>query len=103
MKKLLEASQKAEQDTATYMTAQLRRQALHSGWDADVANTLHVSQVDGKFVAKVHPNHTDRAFVHEYGTETIRPTATIRKFMNNPKHVNDAYMVTLNNRWKEVK
>lgn len=85
------------------MTAQLRRQALHSGWDADVANTLHVSHVDDKFVVNIHPKHADRAFVHEYGDEDVKPTAAIRKFMNNPKNAEDAFMVTLNNHWKEVK
>ena len=103
MKKLLEASHKAKQDTAAYMTAQLRRQALHNGWDADVVSTLHVTHADGKFAAQVHPDHADRAFVHEYGNETVRPTATIRKFMNDPENVNSAFMVTLNRRWKAIK
>jgi hypothetical protein len=103
VKKLLEAADKAKQDTARYMTAQLRRQALHHGWDADVVSTLHVSHADGKFSAQVHPDHADRAFVHEYGNEHVRPTAVIRKFMNDPQHVNNAFIVTLNNRWKEVK
>ena len=103
MKKLLEATQKAKQDTARYMTAQLRKQAVHSGWDPEVASTLHVAHEGGKFTAKVHPDYADRAFVHEYGNESVKPTAAIRKFMNDPKHLNDAFMVTLNNRWKETK
>jgi hypothetical protein len=103
VKKLLEASQKAKQDTARYMTGQLRKQALHNGWDADVVSTLHVTHADGKFSAQVHPDHADRAFVHEYGNERVRPTAVIRKFMNDPQHVNNAFMVTLNRRWKETK
>lgn len=103
MKKLLEATQKAKQDTARYMTAQLRKQAAQSGWDPEVASTLNIAHEGGKFTAKVHPDHADRAFVHEYGDENVKPTAAIRKFMNDPKHVNDAFMVTLNNRWKEAK
>jgi glucose/arabinose dehydrogenase len=103
VKKLLEATQKAKQDTARYMTAQLRKQAVHSGWDPEVASTLHVAHEGGKFTAKVHPDYADRAFVHEYGDENVKPTAAIRKFMNDPKHTNDAFMVTLNNRWKETK
>lgn len=103
MKKLLEATQKAKQDTAQYMTAQLRQHAIQNGWDADVANTLQVAHENGKFVAKVHPDYADRAFVHEYGTETVRPTATIRKFMNDPHVINNAFMVTLDRRWKEMK
>lgn len=103
MKKLIEATQKAKQDTARYMTAQLRNHAIQNGWDADVADTLQVTHENGKFVAKVHPDYSDRAFVHEYGDENVKPTATIRKFMNDPKVVNDAFMVTLDKRWKEMK
>jgi hypothetical protein len=103
VKKLLEATQKATQDTARYMTSQLRSQAQQSGWDPEVASTLNVVHENGKFQAKIPSSHADRAFVHEYGNENIKPTAAIRKFMNNPKNVEDAFMVTLNNRWGQTK
>lgn len=101
MKKLLAASQRAQQDTARYMTRQLRNSALNAGWDADVVQNLHVVNEDGKFQTKVHPDYADRAFVHEFGNETTRPTAAIRKFGNDGDAYDKAFMVSLKMRWKQ--
>jgi hypothetical protein len=90
VKKLLEATQKAAKSTAGFMTMQLRQSALQHGWDSDVVAHLHVVHEDGKFKTHVEPEYADRAWVHEYGTEHIRPTAVLRKYSNNPKVAKEA-------------
>lgn len=106
MKKFLEAKQKAAQkaahDTARIMTSQLRQHALESGWDADVVNNLSVINKNGKFTTDIHPSYANRAFTHEYGDEHNRPTATIRKYLNDPVHTNNAFMVALEHHWKKA-
>jgi hypothetical protein len=102
VKKLAEATHKAKADTARFMTMQLRQHALSYGWDAEVANNLSVVHENGNFHAKVHPDHTDRAFVHEYGNEHTRPTAAIRKFMSDPTNANNAFMVSVNRHWEKM-
>jgi hypothetical protein len=92
LKRLRQATQSAVQDTAVSMTNQLRQSALKSGWDKDVVANMHVQHSDGKFNVHVSPEYKDRAFVHEFGNETVRPTAVIRKFSSNTKEVQQSFM-----------
>jgi hypothetical protein len=80
---LHEALKSAAADTAKFMTSELRHHALSDGWDPEVANSLHV-HYDGKsYGVHIPEEHYNKAFEHEYGTESTRPLATIRKFSNN--------------------
>ena len=103
MKRLLEATQKAKQDTARVLTSQLRQHALNSGWHPEVVDHIAVTNKGGKFTADIHPDYAARAFTHEYGNETTRPTATIRKFLNNPRNINTAAMAVINHHLKASK
>ena len=103
MKRLLEVTQKAKADTARLMTSQLRQHAHESGWDGDVIDSLQVVHEDGKFRTQIHPDYAARAFTHEYGSETVKPTGTIRKYMNDPIHTGDAFMAALEHHWKKAK
>jgi hypothetical protein len=80
--KVKEAIQKSTGDVASSLTTKLRESALEHGWDRDVVANLHVVHNNGSFDVHVHPDYKDRAFVHEYGNESVRPTAVIRKFSN---------------------
>lgn len=101
MKKLANTLHKAKQDTARFMTQQLQQHVLQHGWDADVAANLHVVHKDGRLVTEVHPNYADRAFVHEYGNETQRPTAAIRKYANNSITAEKAFGMLFEHHWKQ--
>jgi hypothetical protein len=97
------ASHKAAQDTASFMTHQLRQSALQHGWDKDVAENTHVEYGSGKFTVKVHPDYSSRAFVHEYGSETQRPTAVIRKYVNDTSVAQGALISQMNEHYKAAK
>jgi hypothetical protein len=78
-----DAFDKAFHDTAKDMTEELRQNALDGGWHADVVNNMSVkySENDG-FVVDIHPDYSDRAFMHEFGSPGKPPTAVIRKYRN---------------------
>lgn len=78
------ALDKATVDTTLYLTAELRNRARKDGWDGDVANGLRVVNSDGNLHVKFPDEVADRAWFHEYGNIEQTPTATLRKFDNNP-------------------
>jgi hypothetical protein len=78
-----EVYKKASKDTATSMTMELRKNALNAGWEKDVVDNMKVKYGKSGFKVRIHPDYQYRAHVHEYGTETKKPTAVIRKY-NNP-------------------
>jgi len=101
VKRLADTVHKAKQDTARFMTQQLRQHVLQHGWDADVAAHLSVVHKDGKLSTEVHPDYADRAFVHEFGNENQRPTAAIRKFANNTQVAEEAFKQLVHHHWKK--
>lgn len=80
MSHIKKAIQRAGHEAAAYMTADLRYRALEHGWDPEVVSNLHVQHSEGKFSTHVPAEHADKAFSHEYGTETTPPSAVIRKY-----------------------
>jgi hypothetical protein len=81
------------------MTSLLRQSALDHGWDSDVVSGLSVDHSDDKFSVKVHSSVADRAFVHEYGSEQKRPTAAIRKFLNDSSFAEKAFIKRLDHHY----
>lgn len=96
MKKLLEAAQKAKQDTAAYMTADVRNRALNDGWHPAVVSTLRIEHGKDGFQTKVNDEHAAAAFKHEFGDEHTRPSATVRKYANDSHASAQAFMASLN-------
>jgi hypothetical protein len=78
---------KAGVDTARSLTMDLHASAIEHGWHPDIARHLSVN-FDGK---NLHVNYPDHVKSHienlEYGTETQRPTAVIRKFKNKTENI----------------
>lgn len=83
MKHLLEAVKKAAKDTSAYMTFDVRNSARAHGWSPEEAASLRVRYDDGKFTVHAEGEHAEAALTKEYGTETERPTAVIRKYSNS--------------------
>lgn len=77
------------------MEGEIRQLAQAHGWDKSVVNNLHVRYEDNKFNVYVHDKLMDKAFVHEYGNETTRPTAVLRKYGNNPTGAGSAFIKSL--------
>jgi hypothetical protein len=86
LEKSLEAINVAAHKTAVEMTAEIRRSATEHGWHPDVVNNLYVGYDKGKFKVNVEPEFEERAHIHEYGSETSRPTAVLRKFSTTSAH-----------------
>ena len=84
MKSILNNIHKAAHDTAQFVEGQIREKALAHGWDKKVVENTHVRFQDNKFNVYVHDKYVGAALTHEYGDETSRPTAVIRKYDNNP-------------------
>lgn len=95
LRKLRQATQDAIQATSAQMTEQLRQSALKSGWDKDVVANMQVKHDGTKFNVHIHPDYNSRAFVHEYGSESVRPTAVLRKFSNDTKSVQKSFMANI--------
>ena len=92
MKKYIASIHKAAEQTATVMTHQVRQHASKSGWTPEAADSLNVKYVDGKFVA--HSSSGD-AFTHEYGSETSRPTAAVRKFSSQSNKISGPFFANI--------
>jgi hypothetical protein len=84
LKSILNNIHKAAHDTAQFVEGQIRENALAHGWDKKVVENTHVRFQDNKFNVYVHDEYVGAALTHEYGNETARPTAVIRKYDNNP-------------------
>lgn len=95
MEEIFSAINAAAEDAANYMTVDLRNRAHAAGWDHDVAEALHVQYADGKFSTHVSSEYADRAHLHEYGSEHIRPTGVMRKFANEHSDGHRAFALNL--------
>jgi hypothetical protein len=84
LKSILNNIHKAAHDTAQFVEGQIRQSALAHGWDKKVVENTHVRFQNNKFNVYVHDKYVGDALTHEYGNETSRPTAVIRKYNNNP-------------------
>lgn len=60
----------------------LRSSALSSGWPVSTSMSLAVEMKDGKIGVSYPDEIRDEVHSWEYGTETRRPHAVIRRFMN---------------------
>lgn len=85
MKHFTDAVHKAAHDAAKHMSTDLQKSALKHGWHSDVVRNMEVKFQDGKFNVDIHPDYKDRAFMHEFGDETTRPTAVLRKYDSQTK------------------
>jgi hypothetical protein len=80
MKHILDSLDLTSSLTARKLTAGIRRTAVRSGWNSEVARNLSVGYSDGKFEVKVPEEYQDAVMTLEYGNESVRPTSVIRKF-----------------------
>lgn len=83
MKKYLSAVTNATHDIAKFMTYDLRSVAVREGWEPEVASGLSISYDGNKFAYNLGDQFSEQAFNHEFGTETTRPKATVRRYLND--------------------
>lgn len=95
MKHVIDALDDAAAITASKLTAGIRRTAHESGWAPHIAESLSVVYKEGKFDVSVPEEHSDEAWKYEYGSQTRRPTAVIRKYQHSNAE-SKAFFSTLN-------
>jgi hypothetical protein len=96
VKHILEAIDRAAQDAAAYMTFDVRRSARSHGWSPEEASSLRVRYSDNDFGIHAEGSHAEKALTKEFGTESSRPTAVMRKYGNNPGKSEAIFMRQLN-------
>lgn len=95
MKHIHSAINEAAKQTSRYMTGQIRKEAKASGWPRHIAANMGVVYDDNRFQVHVHDRHFEEAQTLEYGTETQRPTAAIRRASNRTKEADQFFTSTL--------
>ena len=95
MKHVLKAFPQAAAEAARSMTFDIRKSALDHGWHPEVANSLFITHDGSSFRVHVPDQHKRTVHELEYGTETQRPTAVIRKFNNRPEFMEKALLKSL--------
>lgn len=86
MKKIFsEAINKAGEKAAEELSEQLSQNAISDGWPKGAANSLTVKFNSGQFEMSHAPEHGTVVFDMEFGTETSKGTATIRKTLSSEK------------------
>jgi len=92
---LAEAARKAAYQAGLYMTADVRHRAMEHGWHPEVASNTNIMYDGTQYKVEVHDDFESQAMDLEYGTETMRPTAVIRKYGNNTSQAEHAFMTVL--------
>jgi len=95
LRSILENIHKAAHDTAQFMEGEVRERALASGWKPEVVDNLHVRFHNNKFSVFVHDKFVGDALTHEFGNETKRPTAVLRKYGNKPGKASANFVANL--------
>lgn len=95
MKHIHSAIEQAAKQTSRYMTGQIRKEAKASGWPRHVAANMGVVYENKSFQVHVHDRHFEEAQTLEYGTETQRPTAAIRRSVNRTSEADQFFTSTL--------
>ena len=72
---------------AERMTAELRKHAVTTGWDKELANSLSVSYVDGNLFIEYPDEVKEQVLNAEYGDGRNRPTSVLRGFAYRSPHM----------------
>jgi len=74
---------------ARELTHGLRKSALDHGWPNDAIRGIGVVHDGRSFRLHTAKSVESTVWAQEYGTETSRPTAAIRKFLNDSNKINE--------------
>jgi hypothetical protein len=83
---------KAGEEAAFVITENLRSYLISSGWPADAANSVQIVRNGSSFTVKYEGPNVAEAQLLEFGSESIRPSASIRKFLNSEASLMSTYM-----------
>ena len=97
--KLVKLAENAAEDTAKFITEDLKGLASKHAWSTEAIDGVSVNYNNSEFSVDVNPEVEREVFTLEYGTETAPPTAVFRKYGSNTK---DAERFFIKNLEKKV-
>lgn len=95
METLTDAAKKAAVSAGLYMTADVRHSAMQHGWDSNVVANTHIMYDGSAYQLSVHEDFESQAMDLEYGTQHTGPTGVLRKYGNNTKQAEQAFIAGL--------
>jgi hypothetical protein len=93
--KLVKLAEDTAEDTAKFITADLKGLAGKHGWDSKAIAGVSVSYSNSSFSIDVDPEVENDVSRLEYGTERIAPTAVFRKYNSNTKEAEKFFIKNL--------
>ena len=77
---------------ATYATYDLQEFAIGNGWDPSIASSLEVKYTKDKLFIDIPSDIKQEVENIEYGTESRRPNAVLRKYDNRAKQLEQVFI-----------
>jgi hypothetical protein len=93
--KLVKLAEDTAEDTAKFITEDLKGLAGKHGWDSKAIAGVSVSYSNSSFSINVDSEVEDDVSRLEYGTERIAPTAVFRKYNSNTKEAEKFFIKNL--------
>lgn len=89
---LLKNADKAIEATAIELTNLLRETLTSRGWSTEAAFSVRLFYTGERFDYKFEGAYAEDAKTLEFGTEQVRPTAEVRKFLNKNEIIEKVYL-----------
>jgi hypothetical protein len=84
------------------LTSILRDHLLASGWTYEAALSVSIVYTGERFDYKFEGASTQEAETLEFGSEEMRPTAAVRKFLNKTNVIEQVYVAQLERQLGEL-
>lgn len=94
--------QKASKEAAVLITSDIHNYLVNAGWPAEAAYSVQVTYDNSGFGFVFEGSGAEKADVLEYGSESERPTAAIRKYFSQSEKPNDLLMKRLESHLGEI-
>lgn len=81
--------------TAVELTSLLRTNLMSGGWGLEASLSTSIFYTGERFDYKFEGPNADEAMTLEFGSEDVRPTALVRKFLNKSQLIDRVYVSKL--------
>lgn len=92
------AADAAIKDTINELNKLLHMQLTDRGWPRHVAKAVSLTYDGDEFTYEFSGDYVEQAKTLEFGTERVRPTAEVRKFMSRTSLIEKVYQSNLEER-----
>lgn len=93
---------KASKEAAVLITTDIQNYLVNAGWSAEAAYSVQITYDASGFGFKFDGSGADKASVLEYGSESERPTAAVRRYLSQSDKPNDILMKRLESHLGEI-